>query len=559
MDAITLDHLERVRTAVLKKDSAASIARWITEHTTLGGLPYSYKDHEYQQKIMSDQSRDVVTIKCAQVGISEVSVRMALALVNILRPYTVAYTLHTADFAAKFARNRVDPVISGSKTMLRNVHPSNNNASQKQFGESFLYMLGASPGSEPISIPVDHIIHDEVDFSDQEVLGKYLSRLGHSKWKRTTKFSTPTVPGYGIHLAFTNSRRHYNFCKCHHCNFQFIPSYYDHVKVPGYLGDLRELNKQRLTRVRFQDAQLHCPSCGRVPSLQPEHREWVCENPDENFVAAGYQVTPFDAPNVIKIPYLIEVAPSFTRVQDFVNNSLGLAMEDSESTLTREDFRDVFVVADAPSAVQYVMGIDVGGIYHVCVSAVDAWGDMFVVHTEQVPMGKFRVRYVELCKQFRITCTVIDSMPHAETVMALQAQDPNLYASVYVKQKSVLTHTVIERKEIKEDGQEFIRQVNINRSFALDGYMEHMRSGHIKIKSSGEDEVIVVHHMSMKRVKTFDNDSGEMRFSWQKTDGNDHYHHTFLYCWIASKIRGISKTLIQLPTFQMFTFPVTGF
>jgi hypothetical protein len=552
MDSIFSDHVNRLRTAVLKKHTAASIAAWITENTTYAGQPYSYMDHEFQERVLSDTSRDVVVIKCSQVGISEVAARMALALVNVLRPYKIAYTLPTANLAALFTKTRIDPVITGSKTMASNIHRANNNSDVKQFGESFLYMRGAV--TAPISLPIDHNIHDEVDYSDQEVLGQYNSRLTHSKWRRTTKFSTPTVPNFGIHLAFQETRQFFNLCKCDHCNHYFQPDYYKHVKIPGYLGNLEDINKQTLPRIRFQEAAVICPACGKQPSLQHQHREWVQANPDAMYLAAGYQITPFDAPNIIQVPYLVEASTKYDRIQDFVNANLGLAAEDSEATLLRTDFDNMFVRAEAGDAVQYVMGIDVGNTYHFVIDAVDAWGDTFTVHTERVAMGNARKRYSELRAQWRISCTVIDSMPHAETVMALQDTDPNLYASVYTVSKGVQTHNVIEKTEERDLGKEFVRQVNVNRSRALDGYMEYLRGGHKVIRDSEEKEDIIKHHMSMKRVKVYDLESGEMNYSWQKSDGNDHYHHAFLYAWIAGKIRGIGKSLVVLPTFGMFSF-----
>jgi hypothetical protein len=533
--------------AILRKHSMASLASWIEKHTTLGGNPFSYVDHEYQIPILSDTSREVNVRKCSQVGVSEASARLALAMVNVVQPLTAIYTLPTAHFSATFMKTRMDPIISGSKVMKESIHKTNDNSELKQFGDSFLYVKGAASSNAPISIPADVIISDETDFSDQEVLSQYSSRLTHSKWKIQRKFSTPTIPGYGVDKAFQSSRRHFNLCKCHHCNHWFQPSYYDHVKIPGYTEDLRAINKQTLTRINWDKAVLVCPKCGGVPSLQVAHRQYVCENPDEKYVGAGYQVSPFDAPNIIMIPDLVKASTDYQRVQDFVNFGLGLPMEDSEATLTRADFLHLFSLSDPGNSVAYVMGIDVGNVYHFVVAAVDWRGDMYVVHTEQVPMGRAKLKYHELRRQFRVVCSVIDSGPHAETVMALQNEDPNLYASVYMRSKSMLTHTVHDKEEVKEEGQEFLRQVNVNRNRALDAYMNYIRENHLGIRSSMNDDLFIAHHTSMKRVKIFDNDSGEMAYSWQKTDGEDHFHHAGLYCWVAGRIKGVGRPSIILP------------
>ena len=138
--SIVSDHIHRLRTAVLKKHSAASIAKWITENTSYAGQPYSYADHEYQERILSDTSIDVNIRKCSQVGLSECSARMALALTNVISPYTVAYTLPTSHFAGTFTRTRIDPVVEGSKTISGNVHKTVDNNEVKRFGDSFLFI-----------------------------------------------------------------------------------------------------------------------------------------------------------------------------------------------------------------------------------------------------------------------------------------------------------------------------------------------------------------------------------------------------------------------------------
>lgn len=554
MDSITEDHLTRVRTAVLKKLTAAHIATYIRTKTKYGTDFYSYKDHEYQETILSDTSRDVNVRKCSQVGLSEISARMALALVNVISPYTLAYTLPTAHFAGTFAKTRMDPVIESSKEMKRNVHKTNNNNEVKQFGDSFLFIKGAASSNAPISIPCDHLVHDEVDFSDQEVLGQYVSRLTHSKWKRTHRLSTPTLPNFGIDRYYQESRRHVMMCRCNHCNLHFVPDYYEHVKIPGFTRDLREVNKQTLTKVRWKEAAVICPGCGKPPSLQPEFREYVCENPDSGFDAAGYQVTPFDAPNIIVPSYLVEASTKYDRVQDFVNFGLGLPMDDNEATLTRADFTEIFQLFPEPGSTTNVMGVDVGNIYHFVVSAVDAYGDMTAIHSEEVPMGKAKTRYHELRREYRVTCTVIDSGPHAETVMSLQEQDVNLFAAVYMHSKSILTHRVVDKEEEASKGMVFERQVNVNRNRAFDGYMNFIRENHLVIKECPEKDTIIAHHTSMKRVKVYDSESGEMAYSWQKTDGIDHFHHAYLYCWIASKIRGVGRPLIVLPTTMVRKF-----
>lgn len=544
------NHLETVFVSVLRRGSLDKMAAWIAENTTHSGLPYSFKDHEFQESIVCDTSREVNVRKCSQVGVSEASARLALGMVSVIQPSTGIYTLPTAKFSGTFMKTRVEPVIKGSKLLSEKLQSANDNSEVKQIGDSFLYLRGAASSNAPISIPADFLIHDEVDFCDQEVLGQYPSRLNHSSWKLIRRFSTPTVPGYGIDKAFQESRRYFNFCKCHHCGHQFVPDYYKHVRIPDYTGDLRDLTKAKLAKVRWEEAAVHCPSCGGKPSLQPEHREFVCENPTEQLVAAGYQVTPFDAPNIIRPDELVLARTRYEREQDFVNFSLGLPMEDREAALTREDMLAIMLRAEPSRSRIRVMGVDVGSVYHIVVGEVDPARDELVfVHTEQVPMGQVRTRYQQLRSEWLPACTVIDSLPHSETVMMLQGLDPTLYASVYTRTKGVLTHTVIDRDADEKQAKEFVRQVNVNRDRAFDAYMTQVREQRIRILESDQREVLIAHHTSMRRVRQYNEITQEIAYTWQKTDGIDHFHHAGLYCWVAAKIKGISGYSFYLPMF----------
>lgn len=556
MDKLIGNHLRRIRTTVLKRYTERSISKWIEEHTTRAFEPFSYTDHEFQVDILNDDSKEINVRKCSQIGMSEVSVRRALARVNLLSPYTIAYTLPTSKFSTKFMKTRVDPVIQGSNEMKVAINHVNDNSEVKQFGDSFLYLMGASAGNAPISVPCDELIHDELNFCDQEIIGQYRSRLTHSKWKRVTRFSTPTIPKYGIDLAFQSSRRKFLLAKCNHCAHWFLPDYYEHVKIPDFMGDLREITKAMLPRIKWGQAAVVCPHCGDLPDLSYQNRERVCENPDEGHVASGHQVSPFDAPRIITPADLVEASCGYERIQDFINFGLGLSAEDREATLTREELLGLLVSAVPTSGMTYVMGVDVGNTYHFQIDAVAYNGDTLTVHVEQVPMGRVKERYAQLRQQYRIVNTVIDSGPHAETVMALQVTDPTLYAAVYTRVKGLLTYVVLDRESDADEGVEFVRQVNINRSRAFDGYMGHIRDGHRKILGMPDElrDLYITHHTSMKRVQVYSNVSEQMEYSWQKTDGNDHFHHAGLYAWIAGRMRGVTQGLAPLPVLDIFKF-----
>lgn len=557
VDSYFTDHLGRLRAAVLEGHTLASIPEWIEKNTFLRGKPFSFVDHEFQLKILRDQSRIINVRKCSQIGLSEMTIRKAIAITNILDACTVIYTMPTAAGAKTFVKTRVDPVIRSSPALRFSVSATADNTEMKQFNESFLYVKGTVGTKAAISTPADAIFNDEVDFSDPEVMSTYESRLTHSPYKLKRKFSTPTVDGYGISAEFAVSRRFFNFVKCNHCGHHFLPDYFTHVRVPGYYGELREITKENVFRIKHQDAYVECPACKGRPSLQPEYREWVLENPDDHYEAAGYQISPFDAPNIISCSSLILTSTSYKRYVDFINFSLGLPAEDKDSSLTESECEALFHEGEISGYFSHVMGIDVGMTSHILVGGIDHLGQVAVVHTERVPANLLKQRYNELRRKYRVAVTVMDSMPYTETVLSLQKADENLYGAVYVQSKDLTTYTLKKVEEEKELAKQELRQVNINKNKAFDDLVASVRRNQWVIRADENKEIIKSHFQDMKRVKDFTSDE-EMAYVWRKSaKADDHFFHAALYLHIASQIRGVGSSSLIMPSL-VFKFKRTG-
>lgn len=535
-----LHHLQRLRAQTVDEYKRTDLMKWLCDNTTIGGLPFSTKDHEYQERIGSDDAREIVVRKCSQVGISELSIRIALGLAAIMRNYHTIYTFPTATFSAKYVKTRVDPVIQGSSFLRAATSGGEavDSSEVKKIGDNYVYFNGAATGNAAISVAADNLIHDELDFSDQVIISQYTSRLTHSRHKNRLVLSTPTVPDGPIDKEFRLSRRHWNICKCNHCSHYFVPDYYEHVKVPGFDDSLEKLTKENLHKTRYKEAQLLCPKCGKVPSLQPQYRGWVCENPDDDFLANGYQVQPFDAPNLIALPSLIETSTKYERVVDFKNFSLGLPAEDSMSGMSREELERC--LTDEGTGFSYhVLGADMGLTCHVVIGGVDQSGKYHVVHMERVPVDQFRKRYVELCTQYRVTVKVIDTQPYVETVLNLQSHDSGLFGALFSSRRGIDLFDVKKREADDEMGVLSLRQVDISKGRVMDKLLDEIHEGNVLFKKSGEWEVFVRQMRSMKRT-TATLRNGEFQSSWVKTDGNDHYHMALLYFWVAAQMRFMS-------------------
>jgi hypothetical protein len=544
-------HVNRLKSS-LTAHSHDTICDFIENHTKIRGANFSFLGHEYQRRILEDRSQNIVILKSAQIGISEMSARMALARAALVNGFSTIYTLPSATAAQNFMKTRVDPVVDSSPYLSEIVSKEVDNASVKRFGDSYVYVRGAQVDRQAISIPADMLIVDEVDNSNQDVITLYESRLIHSSYALSVKLSTPTIPGFGIDLAYKQSRRHLNMCKCARCNEWFYPTYYEHVKVPGFDDNLDTVTRAHFANPKFlwHQAYVACPRCGVEVSLLPQHREWVIENPDDAFLTAGYRISPFDCPTIIKPSALVKASVDYARKQDFNNQRLGVPLEDKEASLDKEEL-DKLIISNPPAGFSRVMGLDMGMVCWCTIADVLPDGTLIIVKVEPIPLFNVVQRRKELAAEYRVRMTVVDHGPYTETVYRMQQESQNVFAGVYVRSKSTDLFKVKDVEADREEGKEALQQVNIARDRVFDLIMGLLRSAAIVKVSCTHDETWKDHLTDMKRVREFVQD--ELVFVWTKTTGNDHLHHSLLYAVVASRMIGVaSGCSVRLPMVGSF-------
>lgn len=546
------EHLARLKSGVYATYSLDQIPEWITEKTKLRGRKYSFKGHEFQLQVLQDTSREVNTQKCSQIGMTEAQGRWSLGICKLFPHFSLIYTMPYSSDAETLCRTRIDPMINESPELKSAINPDMNNAQIKQVENSFIYFRGTQGNTQAISIPADCIVSDEIDRSSAHILGQYTSRLTHSAWKLRRNFSTPTIDGFGIALKMETSRRFRNMCKCHHCNEWFLPDYYQHVVIPGFNDKLEVITKPMLARIRWREAHLACPKCGLTPSLLPQHREWVQENLTEMHEAAGYYISPFDAPliDACQAPGLVQASTEYAKITEFKNQNLGITALDTEESLTLEDITRSEVQTSLLDSGLYAMGADMGLLCRIVVGRIDpTTGVLVVVHREKVPLGNFETRSRQLASQYRCLIKVFDSQPYVDLIMRMQATDPNLYAAVFVQTKRVEVFKIFQQEEEPEEGKLDVRQVQINRNKALDELVGQIKHHGLALQANpNEDQDYRDECLDMKRIPKRDQ-MGELTYVWEKSvQGNDHYFFATLYLYAAARMRGLATGAIVLPS-----------
>ena len=73
------EHLARVKDAINNVYGIYNLAPWIEKYTYLDGKRFSFYQHEFQKDILADTAPTSIIVKCAQVGLSEIAYRYAIA------------------------------------------------------------------------------------------------------------------------------------------------------------------------------------------------------------------------------------------------------------------------------------------------------------------------------------------------------------------------------------------------------------------------------------------------------------------------------------------------
>jgi hypothetical protein len=538
------EHLERLRVGSNEDYDRSRVAEYITTHTYLLGLKYSFAGHEFQSVIANDQSQEINVQKPSQMGVTELSARIAVAMTEMFPGFNIAYTMPFKGDAQDLCKTRIFPIIEGSPRLKKAVDPDVYSTEIIKLNESLLYFRGTNGVTQGLSVPLEMVISDEIDRCDPEVLKQFTSRLAHGKYKLRRNFSTPTVKGHGIDAEMQISRQFKNFCKCFHCEYWFYPDYYEHVKVPGFDGSLDEITASNLPGVRYAEAKLLCPACGKEPSLKPQYREWVLQNTDAKFEAAGYFISPFDSAHRTP-PLLIRESTKYERESEFRNQALGLTASGGVDALELEDLNHAKTTTNLDSSSAHCMGIDVGVISHICVGRLTLEGTLLLVHRERVALSQLEQRKNELKAKYRVLLSVVDGQPFTDVVARMQRGDKALFGSNFSVTKTAAVYEVKMFDGLEAEGKLPIHQAKIARDRAFDQLLELYKRKEIKIyiQDQAMDEEFDKHWLAIKRVQIVTPLDG-LVYEWHKPkSGDDDWAFSTLFLLAACKLRGAAGNL----------------
>lgn len=522
--------LERLKNRIINSRTNETVAEWVCNNTTFGnGKHFSLYRHRFQEAILNDTHPNLCVKKLSQMGITEISIRKALWFLSNNPGTNVLYTFPNIDMRRRNAQTRFKPIFDRD-------FPSQmgdgqvRNSEVMQLGSSFMF-VSANVEGDATSTPVDFIINDEYDLSDQEFLALVNSRIQHSNFKIKQAFSTPTWSNYAVSLEYSTSDQREYFVACPHCNHWQIPMYnLDNVFIPNLpdsVVDLRtDIDPTLAVSLDLDNAYVKCSKCGKRLNLGDDaKREWVARYPDR-LHSRGYWIRPFSS-DILSIKYLVTTMADFIKkdsVRRGVNTILGEEYEDKNSRLEIKDIMECMVdarIPDIDKSKPCFVGIDVGIQCFLTISTNDA----DVVLFENIPFDNLLNRLRELNEKYNIVAGAIDR--HPQIILSNMVRDwseNRIYPVIYSTGRDVDPH-----KDLTGN----IDYYNINRTNALDTVKELINTHKMKFYGYGNLKSTIVEHLrDMYRDDGVD--GKEPR--WVKMTGNDHGFHSLGYSFVARKI-----------------------
>jgi hypothetical protein len=516
-----------------------SMSEWIEANTQLKKKPFSFKEHAFQRAIADDMHPNMDVKKCSQVGLTEIEIRKALAFCVRHNGTRVIFTMPDLKMFRRVSKARIQPTIKDSAVF----NPEGSDRWTRsmdliQFDQSFLYVTAATEG-DATSIDADAVFNDEVDLTDQHMLALFNSRMQHSKWKLSQRFSTPTHIGYGIDQGFGNSDQHEYMCRCHSCRHWNIPDFSrNFVHLPGlpdHIEDLSHIDRKVIGGLKFTEAYVKCERCGAPLDLDDETmREWVPKYPDRGHLARGYYVRPF-VNSTLDIGYIVTSLLKYKEL-DFLrgwyNTVLGQAFTDTNSRLSEVDIRANFLhpapleLGDDPC----FLGIDVGLNCHIVVGKSTPKG-LVVAQFLTMPADDIEAWVADFEASHRLVGGAMDRHPYTPTANAVfEASKGKVFPVEYRGSREINP----VRNELGD-----ITHFQANRTQIIDEVAKRVRRHQLPMAGYDRNDHLVVEHLrDMVR-----DEQPEQEAKWVKLNGNDHYFHSLGFLLFANRIKDVLSSL----------------
>jgi hypothetical protein len=314
-------------------------------------------------------------------------------------------TLKQAELLSKVSFN---PIFRNNGWLNKTV--SNDSAGLKTInGRSIVFIgaqsqdVGEGGAKDSVnlrSIPADCVRRDEVDLMDEDMVEMSSQRLNASRFRKEENFGSPTVPGYGIDLMYSEGSQNLWQIECKSCG-KFTSLVMGFPKTVTKVGE------------RWQRTCLHCGA-----EIFVEDGHWEPENRGAR--TASYWVDGLINKYADLEGYMYRYYHSEgSKLAEFQRSILGLAVSEGTNQLTQQDVynccrNDGFCDYSRSST---VIGIDVGDSLHYVIGIRT---DRESYHIMTFGETKEFKELFDICRRMGVRFGVIDKGPDIHGVKEFQ-------------------------------------------------------------------------------------------------------------------------------------------
>ena len=265
----------------------------ITFHVSGRDVVRAQAHRPWQVAIINDTHPNKAVIKSRQLGLSEIGIGEMLHFAD-LHSYAgvkCLYTFPTNRQMKDFVSTRLNPLLqAGYYATISD--PKTDSLEKKKIRNSFLLFRSSSKGAAVEGVDIDYLSLDEYDRVGAAAEISAMESMSSSQFKILRRWSTPTVPDYGIHALFERSDQRVYMHKCDHCGYRQQIDYEANIEC------LDESGVDLIAKtVKDGTFRFVCQKCKK--GLDRWYSgEWVAKFPDRtlnNLGTRGYLVTQLDA------------------------------------------------------------------------------------------------------------------------------------------------------------------------------------------------------------------------------------------------------------------------
>lgn len=503
------------------------------------GVMLNFPDHPYLVGIYRCQAKQVVIDKASQMGASEYAISYSMHAADE-RSATVLYIFPTDTHVSDFSAARIGPAIEASpyldaiivegRAAASDDAPGRRGADRvtlKRVRNRFWYLRGAQVGKggnapQLKSIDSDVNVYDELDEMDPRAPTIAEKRLGHSQIAEQRWISTPTYPGFGIHIKWLESDQREWFVPCPACGER------QPMTIDNLVTQWDDLGRPRSWNEKDNRPFIACRKCGK-PLDRLVKGEWVATFPDRPI--AGFHLTKLFSRTANLVDILENLSTTDeTKRREAFNQDLGEPytpkggqLDDQVLDACRREYAHGPVKTE-----RTVMGVDVGRVLHVVIRGPkdsemgerpQRWaGDV----DDFEELGRIAVRY-------SVERTVIDALPETRKAREYQAahKSGSVWLAYYVTQK-----TGIKKGEPAQwDADNGV--VNLDRTRILDAAFSRFYESENILPANIRDVRDYYAHLKAQVRKLEDGPGGE-KVAIYIESGPDHFSHAEAYAYTAS-------------------------